>query len=509
MKTALDYYDRGKLKESNADDYNSSSYYAKGRFICPECGEPVHIRPSKYSNFFVHYKRTNENDECDRRVDGESTESIYERMGIPLYLRTDDEKRFYIYLGFKALPENVIVKAEKNDTVLSIEKSKKYSVNRERFSVEGTSMIPIDYIPPSNQNYGFQITPVSMRSLIEKYWSSYADGFTYEGGLFTVTEHGGRKIRHGDNVATETEYYWVRRQNQLPSFIRGIQMSIVGRLILRNNTWNVFKGSFSSNIPDSEYRSLINFLRDNLRVHLIEKVPEVLPLWPPVIKDDDGYKYVESSKKIYGKVISGNEEPKAYMYRGISTIPEDLQIHNGIVEIITGNSNIVINIDRKYISGGSVFERTNNHVFKEANSVFSEFNNNILKLGGLNSKSVLICRVNGEILEIKNEEELEIPDLKNGDYVAVLGHNHIFCSIRILLDRIAVNTSINEKEILCYVNKFKNAKKVVLPHELRQQLVFFKTSDNRIKEKIRTVLDSNEIEYPFIALMEGFLNGKH
>ena len=110
---------------------------------------------------------------------------------------------------------------------------------------------------------------------------------------------------------------------------------------------------------------------------------------------------------------------------------------------------------------------------------------------------------------IKNEEELEISDLKNGDYVAVLGHNHIFCSIRILLDRIAVNTSINEKEILCFMNKFKNAKKVVLPHELRQQLVFFKTSDNRIKEKIRTVLDSNEIEYPFIALMEGVLNGKH
>ena len=27
MKTAIDFYERGKLKEANADDYNRLSYY--------------------------------------------------------------------------------------------------------------------------------------------------------------------------------------------------------------------------------------------------------------------------------------------------------------------------------------------------------------------------------------------------------------------------------------------------------------------------------------------------
>ena len=52
MKTAIDFYERGKLKEANADDYNRLSYYPRNRFICPECGEPVHLTGSKYSKFF-------------------------------------------------------------------------------------------------------------------------------------------------------------------------------------------------------------------------------------------------------------------------------------------------------------------------------------------------------------------------------------------------------------------------------------------------------------------------
>lgn len=509
MKTALDYYDRGKIKESNADDYNSSSYYVKGRFICPECGEPVHIRPSKYSNFFVHYKRTNENDECDRRVDGESTESIYERMGIPLYLRTNDEEQFYLHMAFKSLPESILAKAEKEKAFLSIDQTKKYAINRERFSQTSTTMLPIDYIPVANQNYDFSISPSTIKAIIEKYWSDYADGFTYDGGLFTVSDRGGRKIRHGDNVATETEYYWVRKQNQLPVLYKGIEMSLVGKLILKNATWNVFKGVFSSEISDYEYVSLTNFLRDRLRVHLIEKVPEVLPLWPPVIKDDEGYKYKSGCKKIFGRVISGNDEPKAYLYRDISTNPEDLKIQNGIVEVYTRKSNIVINIDRKYISGGSSFSVIDKYDVKGSPSLCCEFESNVLRISGLNSKSIFIYRVNGEIVEIKNEEEVEIVDLKDGDRVIVIGHNHIFLNICILLDKIAVNDGINERELLYFMNKYQNTKKVILPYKLRQQLIKLKIREKEVANMIAAILDRNEICYPLIKIMEGYSNDRN
>ncbi len=54
MKTALDFYARGKQKEANADEYDRSRYYSRDRLICPECGEAVHLTGSRYSNHFAH-----------------------------------------------------------------------------------------------------------------------------------------------------------------------------------------------------------------------------------------------------------------------------------------------------------------------------------------------------------------------------------------------------------------------------------------------------------------------
>lgn len=55
MKTAIDFYD--KEKEANADDYDRSLFYSKERFICPECGDSVHLTGRKNNNYFSHYKK--------------------------------------------------------------------------------------------------------------------------------------------------------------------------------------------------------------------------------------------------------------------------------------------------------------------------------------------------------------------------------------------------------------------------------------------------------------------
>ena len=46
MKTAIDRYERGKQREANADDYDRRYSYSSTRFICPECGEFVHLTGS-------------------------------------------------------------------------------------------------------------------------------------------------------------------------------------------------------------------------------------------------------------------------------------------------------------------------------------------------------------------------------------------------------------------------------------------------------------------------------
>lgn len=501
MKTALDYYVRGKQKESNADDYNSNSSYVKGRFICPECGEPVHIRPSKYANFFVHYSRTNENDECDRRVDGNSSESIYERMGLPLYIKKDNQNHFFLYMLFRAIPEELLKKAEKNKAFIAVD-GKKYFINSERFSTENSVLLPIDYIPLSNQNYHLKVAPNSISPAIEKYWSTYADSFTYDGGLFTVTESGGRRIRHGDNIATDTEYYWVRRQIDLPSFYSGICMNRIGELILKDRTWSVYKGYFSSSISDSEYRLLTDYLRENLRVHLIEKVSEVIPLWPPMIKDEDGYKYKPIDKRVFGRIISGNDNPKTYLYRNISSDPEEISVNDGVVEFYTRNSEIVINVDRKYISGGTTFsiEKRKAQTIIEEPKV--EFDDNILYVNGLDSKEVIVIRKDGQILRCKNETELVLKDLNNGDVVLLVGHYHLFNLYFVELEKDEDNR-INETELKKAFSKFSNAKAVKLPHELRKRLNLLIIEDKELKSIIEEVLQSGEISYPLLRTLWG------
>ena len=92
MKKAIDCYARGKQKEVSADEYNRNYSYDRDRFICPACGENVFLTGNGKSNHFSHYKKSSTSIDCDRRVDGVSTESIYERVGLPMYIRKKSVK---------------------------------------------------------------------------------------------------------------------------------------------------------------------------------------------------------------------------------------------------------------------------------------------------------------------------------------------------------------------------------------------------------------------------------
>lgn len=180
MKTALDFYARGKQKEANADEYDRSRYYSKDRFICPECGEPVHLTGSKYSNHFAHFKKSDVSAECDRRVDGSPTDSVYERIGLPIYMRINSSGDFYLYMGFKALPTALMEKAVAESVTVKIDRKNTYRINTERFSCERTALIPLDYIPLSGHKYHLCYEPVNKTYAISQHWSDYADGFSYE-----------------------------------------------------------------------------------------------------------------------------------------------------------------------------------------------------------------------------------------------------------------------------------------------------------------------------------------
>ncbi|MBO8463101.1 MAG: hypothetical protein IAC13_04135 [Firmicutes bacterium] len=509
MKTALDFYARGKQRESNADDYEISSYYIKGRFICPECGEPVYLRPSKYSNFFIHFKKTNETDECERRVDGNVPESVYERIGMPIYLRKKGTSDFSLYMGFKALPGEILILAEKSRSTVNIDGKIKLNINRERFSLERSVMVPLEYIPMSGRKFHLEIYPSNISSILCKYWPDYADGFSVEGALFTVTEQGGRKIRQGDNIATDTEYYWVRRQEQLPYLMynEGIQMEKVGKIQLLDLQLNVFKGRFRSNIGDFEFRFLANFLRENMKLHLLEKTPEFVPVWPPLIKQEEGYIYPKECNRIYGNVVSGNDNPKTYLYRGIMPVPETLVKNGNIAEFVPNECNVVVNIDRKYVSGGASFIPGIKRIEANSNECSVIQNGHKIEISNMDSKEVFLIQKNGSIEKIKNISWTQFDDLVSGDVIEIVSHRcfvkHIICKF----EEEKVTRNINEKEILNIILKYRKASKVQLPYTLRRKLESCRFKNILLKNEINEMKKSNMIAVPLVAILEDYING--
>lgn len=523
MKTALDCYTRGKQKESSADDYILGSFYSRERFICPECGEFVHLKRSKYSNYFAHYKKSETSAECDRRVDGVQTDSIYERMGLPIYIRHGALKDYYeLYLGFKSLPASIMDQAITNKIRLSIDGKITYSINRERFSDEETVLISIKHIPRLERRYSIVYSPADKARSIIKHWSDFADGFSNSGSLFTISDHGGRKIRHGDIISTDVEYYWVKRDNYIPLSLPGLHMREHGKLLLENSYWYVFKGFFSSNISDKEFERLTSYLRDYLKVYLLEKEPKYVPLWPPLIKQEDSYLVEPGKRKIYGCIISGNDEPKMYIYKGVMATPAEIVSRDKLLAVKVESSDCLVNIDRKYISGGTRFKVSAYEMASDElpmNIVCDDYTldveNQILEINdipnvinNIDNKLLVVVKKTGEIRTFDNRKALfDIHELEFGDTIYVLTSTCLRGIIKITKKDIKsslIDESIIEKKL--YLLKASNH--AVLPSKLRAKLISVEWKNKEIERYIKKCLGDNKVPMPLISLLEEVVDGK-
>lgn len=522
MKNALDFYARGKQKEANADEYDRSRYYSKDRFICPECGEAVHLTGSRYGNHFSHFKKSEVSAVCDRRVDGNPTNSVYERIGLPIYIRKNATGNFYLYMGFKALPPGLMEKAIKESISVKIDGRNTYRINNERFSCDGTVLIPLDYIPLSGQKYHLYYEPVNKAYAVSQHWSDYADGFSDEGAIFTVTEQGGKKIRHGDSVTTDEMYYWVRRQPQLPSFIPGIEMKKCGRLILKDNVLNVFCGSFSSDLSDAEFSYLTSYLRSNLKIHLLEKQPEFIPIWPPVVKTEDGYIINNREQSVYGYVVSGNDNPRIYVYQGIRKIPDEDELvsANHLTCVRVWDQEALVNIDRKYVSSGTLLLKRSRNIISNDTDVYELINdecvalekgnicrncNKILFQSGHQTDFILV-RKSGRIEKNGGIGEFIFEDLQDGDLIYVLQNRLLISILAVSIEKHQENLTISDEELFRLFRKFNGTKKVKLPHKVRIRMYEIQEKVTMSRNYLDDILKSNSISTAMIKILEEILN---
>lgn len=469
MKSAIDNYDIGKQQEFSANRYSRNRSYPKGRFRCPECGEDVFLTGRNNENHFSHFQKTETSAECDRRVDGNSSLTIYERVGLPLYLRKREKGLFDLYMGFRAIPVRLLCEAERREISIKITSNDKkfkenrvvYYINKERFHNDGTTYLQVNFIPEDNRKYQILYSG-SFSNSIKSYWSDYADGFSEGGALFAYFETGGRKLRHWDTISTNTKYYWVRKSRDYVN-ISGISMEFYGYLFLKHKKLYVYVVSFDVSASSPwEFEKLSNYIRDTLKLTLLIRQPELIPVWPPAFKNGDMYNILPISNEVHSIIKSGNENPAVYAYRGVGYIDEDYLVQtrinsSNLISFKADTVPILLNIDRKMIGTGIyiTMEKPNlielppmvNYLQEDGTII------DLMDIGetlNINSRSITIKAGHKiDLIIIKSKMEIDIYSITNDDInrlsvdynddVYILSQSHILINLKIIKSIISDN----------------------------------------------------------------------
>lgn len=99
----------------------------------------------------------------------------------------------------------------------------------------------------------------------------------------------------------------------------------------------------SSDISDRAFEYLAFYLREYLQLYLLEKEPKYIPIWPPLVKQEDEYLVDRTNTKVYGCVMSGNDEPKTYIYNGVLSVPREIKYNDKLLAVNIDSNDILIN----------------------------------------------------------------------------------------------------------------------------------------------------------------------
>ena len=244
----------------------------------------------------------------------------------------------------------------------------------------------------------------------------------------------------------------------------------------------MFLGTFSSLLDDSSFSRLAKFLRESLRVNLLEKQPAFIPLWPPCLRTEDGYITSPSTKYIFGHIESGNEVPKMYVYRGIKAIPDESIINDEVTKVVLSSEETYINIDRKYVSSGVGIRM--HHCELKGKEVFLECFGHKIEAGirNIHVDSIvdsividlpydfdyIILSRNDELIYRKSTSQIMVDNIKNVKSLLIVNNGVLFF---VLNFELAVQenegVSLNLAELLVLIQKNENIKKIYIPYKYR------------------------------------------
>lgn len=484
MKYAIDRYGVGLEQEVSADTfYNKYITQKNGRFFCPECGERVFwsSRGGLLPDRFSHYKRTERTPECERRVDGYSELNLYERVGLPVFLTVKLGNQFCLNIGFPAIGRQLLSEAAQYGGTVCVsgsEHQRTILVDAIHFVEDSITLMPIDFIPDSGKNFAVKIEPDVKAVKLRKKWSDYAEGFWCGGAIFTYDETGGKKIRRGDSISPERQYYVIARQFSPP---QEFYSKMLGKIQLNSNSYNVYLINIDVSVENIDrYKFIKNYLLRQFGVWLLPTPPEIIPLWPPVT-EQGALIPIKSDAKVYCSVSSGNEEPSVFRYDGhkVSSLIVDScekEIHS--VDFSVSSREMILSVDRKY-AGREICFHTKEIVRSEFEYDFS------------------VEKEKGSLLEWKDVTRDVISEAfivnSNARMEMYFGsQDKVFRHISVREPRVAVAARYNVAEVLFVVGnsvlKYFQVSVVNKAHSLKKQLTV---------DKIRECIGGEQVPVPY------------
>lgn len=252
-----------------------------------------------------------------------------------------------------------------------------------------------------------------------------------------------------------------------------------------------------------------------MKVHLLEKKPEFVPMWPPVIKYEDGYVVDENVKTVYGYISSGNEEPKVYEFKENRALYNELFIDDKVARVYMDTSETVINIDRKYISNGVVLTKERIlYVSQNADIIvknggdsqviegIKEIKSSGIQISGNTVFDVIVIHENGEVKNNTGLIEIQVDNLSQNDTILIIqGKRLLGILYNESIETVVNNRSYFESIWKCIVVN-QNKEFIKIPFEIRKRLVCLLNGNEELDREIQRLLKANLISKPVISLLE-------
>lgn len=473
MDKAKENYKIGEVRIVDAvqikKEYNRSISYEEKKFFCSNCGEYVtYVNREKGKTFFRHAKKTEESNECELRIDSQSELTVYQKVGLPIYLKKDINNYYSIYIGFYAIDKNKIeiLKNEKVNIVISGVKSrfdfrKMFYIDDINFNSDITTLKQINFLSPK---YKILYSNPKSKQLLSDKWGSEVEGISSNGAIFKIGENGGRKIRINEEIIENTEYLCIFKDDRNFRLFSGISYKEIGKIEFSNGTYRVYKIKFS--LQGWDKKKLIEFCREIFKISLVSKPSEIIPIWPPTINDDNKIELVFNKNNLL-LLKSSHPNAKAYLhrmknYREINLNKVDNDKYTFMVAPISMES--AININDEYNSEYLFVSNYKNKIKTFENKIIiKDIEDNNIERGRYsklpkdkkikiysNSEIEIIHYRKGILFKLYrvNNEESMISDLKYEDKLVVkIGlKKHTLIEFE-KIKEVSINSSLNDIEI--------------------------------------------------------------